>query len=414
MKKIIMASFIAVILLALFLPVQPKPDQPGQILSARTEKPLADTAGLFDSGSLLEEVSLAGRNISDLPIESVSKYESDDPDGWAILIPQTHKYPGSSVDSPKNDSAQKAQEQIYRIISSLYKKYGVGFIMVEGELYGKIPEQKIEKIKNDIAARNKLGELLSDLDANMRRNNLSRELIDRITKNGKNAVDYLDRKIILQGAPFKVRAENRNVNLFGVENKDTYQESAEIVRNYIYLQDRKNQLVASPKNFFSLQLENSISIADIYRMMLTKKNNPINKLKISLKPLESFAVSKGDAELLKNINELNNFYINLQEDSVQTAQTAKPANPYSNLNNVEKIDTLIKQTSRAVQETVIDRRNRETAENFARTVKLMPNNTGIIQFGAGHKDGLIKELNSRNISVMVIVPEEVANMSGYN
>ena len=64
-----------------------------------------------------------------------------------------------------------------------------------------------------------------------------------------------------------------------------------------------------------------------------------------------------------------------------------------------------------IEKVVIIKRNKEAAENFARALKQEGEIVGVLQFGAGHKDGLIKELNSQGLSVVVITPEEILNRS---
>jgi nucleoside-diphosphate-sugar epimerase len=56
----------------------------------------------------------------------------------------------------------------------------------------------------------------------------------------------------------------------------------------------------------------------------------------------------------------------------------------------------------------IDNLSMGSRENFADAMKEKGIKAGVLQFGAGHKDGLIKELNKRGISVIVITPLELA------
>lgn len=60
-----------------------------------------------------------------------------------------------------------------------------------------------------------------------------------------------------------------------------------------------------------------------------------------------------------------------------------------------------------INKYVVEERNEKAADNFLKVLKESKEKVGIIQFGAGHKEGLTKELNERGISVTVITPTEV-------
>ncbi|MEK7097573.1 MAG: hypothetical protein AAB906_01880, partial [Patescibacteria group bacterium] len=49
-------------------------------------------------------------------------------------------------------------------------------------------------------------------------------------------------EIILQGAPYKLKAEGADLTFYGAEVESTREEGKVIVRDYIYLNDRINNL----------------------------------------------------------------------------------------------------------------------------------------------------------------------------
>ncbi len=226
-----------------------------------------------DAQALVAKINSAG-----LPASSVTFYSTPAAKGVAIYIPQVHKNPGSQAADVSNNDAEIAQNQIYKIISFLTRQTGIKYVMTEGEMYGPVPQAKLDSLRSN----------LHKLEQN---------------KNSQEA-RILEREVILKGAAHKLKAEGENFALYGAENKDTYEKSAKIVRNYVA--------------------------------------------------------------------------------------------------------TRSKDSARQIQAVVVDQRNKETAENFAKGLTAEKTEVGILQFGAGHKKGLVAELQSQGLSVIVITPNEVS------
>ncbi|MDP3697792.1 MAG: hypothetical protein Q8R55_07335 [Candidatus Taylorbacteria bacterium] len=201
---------------------------------------------------------------TNLPVKKIKNYSVENSKGTAIFFPQYHRYPESRVSDPVNNSPQRSQEEIYSVLDHLVSGFGIDLLLVEGELYGKVPPVKIENLSS--------------------------------------------REIILKGASVILKSKKNHLILFGTENEDTLKESGILVKDYI-----------------------------------TKKSPELEK---------------------------------------------------------------------KIQDVVVDRRNKEAAKNFARTLQETDKRIGIIQFGAGHTAGLIKELNRQGISVIVVTTDEAAKRQG--
>jgi len=270
-----------------------------------------------------------------LPIGSVYSSNVENSKGTAVLFPQTHRYPGTEPNDPVNNNAQIAQEQIYKIMSYLARNEGIDFMMAEGDLYGPVPEDKIDQLSQKIALRDRLAP------------SLGKGFLYGLTQ-------LLEREIALAGAPYQLKARDKDLILYGAENEATYNYSADIVRNYVYLNDRRNQL------------ENG---TPQYNSIASRMANPS-----------------------------------------QTSIPSRTNNPYLDINSLDQINSLIKQNEGKMNDVVLNQRNRETAQNFAKALSEENKNAGIIEFGAEHEKGLVQELNKAGISVIVIKADKIQNL----
>ena len=67
-----------------------------------------------------------------------------------------------------------------------------------------------------------------------------------------------------------------------------------------------------------------------------------------------------------------------------------------------------KHIRKKLNEIVLNQRNKETAENFSKGLWETNNNVGVLQFGAAHTKGLIRELNKQGLTVIVITVDGVS------
>lgn len=355
-------------------------------------------------------------HLEDLPIGQITIHNAQGEWGTAVLIPQYHRYPGTESKDPVNNSAQKTQEEIYEILPHINEYYNTNLVMVEGELYGQVSSEKLKTVNEKVTERNVLSGQLQRLTPLLKKDGLDSQE-EKFIKDCKDAVAEMDRDIILTGAPFKLNAEGKDIVLFGSENQFTREESKKLVKNYIYLQDREKQLHGQSKRLSSRNNQsNKLFSNDLQSLLskLLKSKSPQDSLAVDLKKFKNIAKSNGNDELLEIIKNIeatlraskDTIFAKNKGLSIQSTQNRKE-NPYAYINNPKKIENMLQETEQKINEVVIDKRNQETAENFTQMLREKKHQNGIIQFGAGHEQGLIQELNKQGISVVVITPSEV-------
>ncbi len=355
----------------------------------------------------------------------------------AILIPQTHKYPGTEAADSKNDSATVAQGQIYNLISSLAQDKGIRLVMVEGELEGTVSQAKIDSLAEKMRLRNELESKMAEIAA-------SDNLADGLSASAEKLVRSVDREVILAGAPLKLKAEGMPLSLFGSEDKSLMSRSAEIVRQTVYLNDRLSALkgasgfgtlAASPTSIEAILsnlvpsgktggdmrqqllrrlqsyrggLDSSFSL-DILNL-LGGKASPAKNLYGLLQAAQAKAA--GNPELSQDIREASKLCQELDSTNAKSRPTvsgmpSRQDNPYRNVTSINRIRQMMSENEQELKRVVVDQRNAEAADAFVRMLDSQGQSAGIITFGSEHKDGLVKELNDRGVSVVSIVPKEV-------
>lgn len=356
-----------------------------------------------------------------LPVGSVKRYDVPNAWGTVIYIPQYHINPGSSADDKVNDSAQKAQNEIYQLINSIIgKSPSTNLIMVEGELYGQVPAEKIASLQQKTEKAQKLQEQRDLLVQEFAEDNLDQNLQQSLLSRIDAEIASLKRDVILNGAPEKLKADGKNVILYGAENKDTLEESGALVKDYIYLQDRQNQLNSPSYAGQSALLGSGQSIAgnqssilgnqNVYQQLLQYLSGVTGSGVSEFSQLKTMAQTKGDNQLVNTLSsteQVFNEQIATPSAPVATPPGSRQDNPYANVTSVSEVNSLLSNDEQKIQQLVVDRRNAETAQNFANALKTEKKNVGIIEFGAGHEKGLVKEFNKQGLSVVVVYSNEV-------
>jgi len=90
-----------------------------------------------------------------------------------------------------------------------------------------------------------------------------------------------------------------------------------------------------------------------------------------------------------------------------SAVSLPTVNPYLSVNDPDKLQDMLNDTNAQIEDKVIKQRNEDAAQIFADTLTAQNAGTAILQFGAGHEDGLVRALNDKGMSVVVIKPNEV-------
>lgn len=354
-----------------------------------------------------------------LPVGEVKTYQTANAWGSAVFIPQYHKNPGSNPFDKQNDSAAVAQEQIYTILSFLTEKAGLNLVVVEGELAGEVPAEKIAALAQKSEAYKLCVSLLNSLKNELAKNSLDSRAEQQLFQKLDKELASAQREMILEGAPIKLSADGKKITLRGSEDSQTREQAKVLVRDYIYLQDRLGELQnPSQKNQVATRPLNS-SYDQLLSLLLSGKDKDSTTEQFT--ELEEKAAGKGKEQLKNLLSQTRRAFSALGGSAAEQSgainlgllsQTGGQApsredNPYQNITSVTQLKKLLSQSEAKIDEVVVKRRNTETAQNFAEALKMEKVNTGILQFGAGHEEGLIAELQKQGLSVIVIKPQEV-------
>lgn len=375
--------------------------------------------------SAMADLAAAG-NYNGLPIGEIKSYPADGAKSIAILLPQNHKYPGTEASDAKNDSAEVTQKQIYQILGFLVDRYGIEFVMAEGDLTGEVPADKIANLSEKIQLRQRFSQLVDQAKSRMN-SNTDPAIKEKFAAAAEKTLSQVDREIILAGAPYVLKAENKKFSLLGTENKDTYEKCAQVVRNYTYQQDRlsecqqsgnklaqtNNQIATGGSDIASILSKlagKSASAAGISDMLSNILSG--NRFPTVLNAVAKIATANNDTELTGVIDELSSTYSEMQAPNEKVSELnslpARAQNPYQGISDIDQLNGMIDDSEQKIQELVIDKRNVETAANFAQAVNSRGEKVGVIQYGAGHEEGLVRELNKLAITVVVVKPKEVS------
>ncbi len=279
--------------------------------------------------------------------------------------------------------------------------------MTEGELYGQVPAEKIAHLAIKIENRNAFYYHLTKLKEALKKENIDESLQESLFGKLEKELEKIDREIILAGAPIKLAAEGENVILFGSENKGTLSESKILVEDFIYLQDRMDELgKVAERNENNLRLfsgETEMLLKFLSEKSLDKEFNA----------LQSKSQLQGKDDLANLLRETKTAYDKLAsfkgDNLVQTNGVERENNPYQGIKNRRVLQDKLEEAEGELQKVVVERRNKETAENFSQILKQNGKNIGILQFGAGHEEGLVQELKNQGLLVFVISPLEVSS-----
>lgn len=404
MSKII-AFFIGTLSLLghVFFPVSQTPvnQNVNQQLSA------TNTVAIIDVATTTYKTSLNQQTFNNLPITSIEQHTATNSWATAIVFPQSHRYPGSDITDPVNDDAMVVQNQIYSIISRLYNQNHINFVMAEGDLNGPVPIEKISYINQEIILKKQLADESSNLKKLLPASGANQAYLTNFYNQIDKITSYLERDITLAGAPYQFMAEGNNLVLYGAENASTREASANIVRDYVYLNDRLSQLGGGTQ--LTSAPTNSGTSVNASIMSLISSLGAQQKSQT----LESYFPSLGtiagtNTTLINAINQIKDTYHKIQglnqtqNTAVSSATPSRSNNPYSSISDVKQIQTLLNKNNTKMTDVVLNQRSTDAADNFAQALKTQNLNTGIIVFGAEHTAGLIKDLNAKGISVISI------------
>lgn len=410
------------------------------ILTLVLSIPLANAATASD---------ISDRNFyKNLPVASVKTHDTANNWGTVIYLPQYHKSPGSKDEDPKNNKAEITQKETYKIAEKIIQNGEVEIAMVEGKLTGPLDANEKAEISEELKNKTQRTKALNDLKNALKNNPVDPQMKKNAEAEIQKHFAKKERSLYLKGGIQILWGEDKVKNLVGSENKETLDKSRDVVRDYIYIQDQISKLSrANP-----LALNNKIDLEQITRLKQLKSqgkdNMGINNEKLQkYKKLSEMIKAKkgikntsaktngGVEELLKKAKETGNIkaaeaienFINqirtIEKNESKKLNTtsiskigslssikapSRTNNPYAKIFDKTQLLELRKQSENKINSIIIEQRNREAAENFAKALKTNKEKTGILQFGAGHEAGLVKELQKQGLDVIVVTPNEVA------
>lgn len=346
-----------------------------------------------------------------LPVAKVEEFNVPNAWGTVIYLPQYHRSPGSDAEDKVNNAGAKSQEQIYQIADFLIEKGGINLAMVEGALFGEVPAENVALLANKIEKRNELATVYEDLKKSLQGVNLNLNSENKLLKQLLDELTLADRELILEGASEKLKAEGENFKLFGSENKETREESKLVLRDYIFLTDRIKQL-DTPLNKSIASRDQIKGLANPNLRLFSSRDNT----QPEFYSLESAASSSGNDKLVNLLKEAEKAFNELTRNTpdkvmVQSApdNPSREDNPYKDITDKAILQEKLASAKEKMEQIIIEKRNRETAENFTKALRQEDEKVGILQFGAGHKTGLVKELNNQGLNVITITVDEVSN-----
>ncbi len=313
--------------------------------------------------------------------------------GLAVFLPQEHSDPTTTQDNSANDDAVIAQKELAEVITLLTDKTNIGFVMAEGDMFGPVPANKIERLKKMIENNEQLSNLIAQLK-NAAVPTEIQELKHAAIGELSTIASQIERETTLAGAPYNLKAKGANYILYGAENEMTFKQSAELVRQYIYLSDRLNQLSGQST------LQPMYRYASLY---LTTGQTSMT----AWKNLNAYIQNSNQSNLTNLCRKIDQLLIRTQPDNQTPIAPNRADNPYAGINDRRPIEQMLAKTMSDINTIVIDKRNEETAVNFARGLNETSQTTGILQFGAGHETGLVPALNRQGLSVIVVTVPEV-------
>lgn len=378
------------------------------------------------STPVLSDVS----TFNNLPVASVESYPVAQPKGTVILIPQTHLNPASSPSDPINNNAQVAQDQISQIEQFLVTKGKVPMIMVEGETTGVVPQSHLTPLVNEIKSRDEFLTQYTKLKADLAKNNVANA--DQLLSPIENDLNTVNRDILLKGAAQNIKVKDNNVILVGAENAATLNEAKPLVRDYVYIQDRissiqaqQNPAATNPNGAApavgaqTLQQTTPTSPGSLQTLLATllpqlmKPSASTSFRFLSQVEQQAPSISEDVTKTQASFNAMHDAYTTAQQPVQSTNQSPTPQptradNPYNSITDLSTLQNMLTTSEAKLEKVVVDQRNQEIAQNLAQTLTQFNTKQAILQLGAGHKDGIVQQLNKQNLSVIVVTPTEVA------
>lgn len=339
--------------------------------------------------------------------------DAEHPTKTVVYIPQIHRSPGTAIGDSVNDSALRAQREIYAIEKKLISDGLSPVVMTEGELFGPVDEAHTSDVLAYMAAGQSFRSVADRLsDTIAEKGSLAPTIEQAVLADLTTLSESAERASYLAGAAHRLKAENEAFMLYGAENQETLEKSANIVRKFVYINDRLGSTdYRGGRNFLSerLTLPPQIIQALRARAAVGKSGGDAG---VHIADLEDRARGAGRSDVVTITREAATALGELQAlnapkpTKVTSAGPKRADNPYADISDATELRNIQAEIEKEMQATVVEQRNSETAENMLTALEAAGAEIGVIQFGGAHEEGLVDELVKRDMSVIVVVPRE--------
>lgn len=358
-------------------------------------------------------VTSSAPDLKNLNFSKVERFEVPNAKSTVIFIPQLHKEPTSNAADKTNDQALVVQKEISDILGKLVDVNHATYVMDETDLYGPMPSDKIQKVRNGFTDIEKIRTDLKTVLDHYLKDGGSVETANTVQKDADERIGNFERNIYLTGGAAVLAAKDQNAHVYGSQNPATINEAKIELQNLVYMEQRINQLEAqsgvSGTGSTSASAGNQ-SAASILSMLGNSSSGGNGS---SLQPIINFAEKANDTELLDEVNKISTeskaftSSRSYETTSVNASASASQANvnPYQNVTNLSKL----KQDYQTAYDKFIklakDQRSQEVSDNVDRMMQENGQTASVLVLGKDHKDQIISNLNKKGINVIVITPE---------
>lgn len=352
-------------------------------------------------------------DLNNLNFKNVEKFEVPNAKATVIYIPQLHKEPTSNAADATNDKATTVQKEIAGMLETLVKDNHIKYVMDETDLYGLMPADKVQKIKDGFSDIEKVRADVKTVIDHYLKDGGSVETANAVQKSADEKINGFERNLYLTGGAAVLAAKDSDAHVYGSQNAATINEAKTQLQNIIYMEQRINQLESqngSKTTGTASASGGKKSTASILSMLGGSSSKNSGN---SLQPIMDFAKKNNDTELMEDINKAINgskvFTSNRSYETTPVATAAStaqaPANPYQNVTNLPKLKQDYQVAYDKFMKLAKDQRSQEVADNVEKMMEENGQNTGVLVFGMQHKDQIVTALNNKNINVIVITPE---------
>lgn len=378
-----------------------------------------------DSGGRTQQTSEADVDavweqdfFSGLPVADVNRHQTNDSRGTVVLIPQYHQTPDAISEPGANRRAARTQQETVPIINHLMTA-GVETVFVEGE-----PEHQTATTR-DVGYATELTKLSDRFEDNLDRfrseldENAPASVVERVSEHGNEALTRTERKVQLMGAPLAIKARGSNLTVIGTENEALLEESRHLIQHRYFLRDRLARV--TPANAVQTNASTTSDGADASStrklISLLEESEESSSFPHLLSRLENDPAVSGNDSRKRIIQQLRRQWTLLQmpqpaepasADSPDSAELPdRDNNPYSHITDPAKLRNLKEQNEQQLQNVVVDERDQHTAEVVTSSMEKRDLSVAMLQFGAGHTEGLTQQLRHHGFSVVVVTPDTV-------